>query len=414
VEGLWGAGDWDLEEVVYEEGDQVYGYYAGKNQSEEHFAFAPSQRGRKSGDGTVPYHSLSWCHTWMGDKVNITRLPQTELFEEEQVEVFRDTAVDGFATNHAQASAAGVNTFYEERRVDPADQHKMSHTAVWELDQVEHREVIGSPVFLRELLHQIESQQRAQMDVRFQMQNVLSQVTQKHNLFATKTGARHPNSDDGCFWDYGRAQCAWPQHCEFRFTFGDLSATHSCKLRSNSTAEPPPSSDEECTWDYSRVKCANPQHCEYRYTLGDFFLSHSCLMRKPPEVPRVPRVNEALREKVCGSAESPAGVGREVIGQASAGRPGIVEPAEDSPLAAASTPPPGTPLDTGPEEMAGGDVACVCEDAVCYHGMCKYARQCEGGSQPFGPTHGWWGSCPAGPSDQSASSAPDRNPDSKL
>ncbi|PIA45483.1 hypothetical protein AQUCO_01700779v1 [Aquilegia coerulea] len=32
--------------------------------------------GASSGDETVPYNSLSWCKTWLGSKVNITRAPQ--------------------------------------------------------------------------------------------------------------------------------------------------------------------------------------------------------------------------------------------------------------------------------------------------------------------------------------------------
>lgn len=27
----------------------------------------------------VPYHSLSWCKTWLGPKVNITRAPQVPI-----------------------------------------------------------------------------------------------------------------------------------------------------------------------------------------------------------------------------------------------------------------------------------------------------------------------------------------------
>lgn len=28
---------------------------------------------------------------------------------------------------------------------------------------------------------------------------------------------RGPLRDDDCYWDYGKARCAWPEHCEYRF-----------------------------------------------------------------------------------------------------------------------------------------------------------------------------------------------------
>ncbi|KAF5187671.1 hypothetical protein FRX31_022742 [Thalictrum thalictroides] len=34
--------------------------------------------GASSGDETIPYNSLSWCKTWLGSKVYITRAPQVE------------------------------------------------------------------------------------------------------------------------------------------------------------------------------------------------------------------------------------------------------------------------------------------------------------------------------------------------
>ncbi|MCO5551187.1 hypothetical protein L7F22_004685 [Adiantum nelumboides] len=35
-----------------------------------------------SGDGTLPYNSLSFCKTWLGSQVNITRVPQVASMRE--------------------------------------------------------------------------------------------------------------------------------------------------------------------------------------------------------------------------------------------------------------------------------------------------------------------------------------------
>lgn len=110
--------DWDVEEIYREEGNKV----TGADGTEELLS------NRKSGDGTVPYYSLSWCHTWMGSKVNVTRLPQTSLYSASEVLVQHNVPADTIPP------AGLATTFFEERR--KKGDGGVYHTAVWELDQV--------------------------------------------------------------------------------------------------------------------------------------------------------------------------------------------------------------------------------------------------------------------------------------
>jgi hypothetical protein len=56
----------------------------------------------KTGDGTVPYHSLSWAHTWLGPggtPVNVTVAPQSVYFSAQQTKSFQ--AIRQGAHHHA-------------------------------------------------------------------------------------------------------------------------------------------------------------------------------------------------------------------------------------------------------------------------------------------------------------------------
>ncbi|GMF39495.1 unnamed protein product [Phytophthora fragariaefolia] len=59
----------------------------------------------KTGDGTVPYHSLSWAHTWLGSKgssVRVTQTPQSVYFSAENITRVR--AVRHASNHHAEYS----------------------------------------------------------------------------------------------------------------------------------------------------------------------------------------------------------------------------------------------------------------------------------------------------------------------
>ncbi|KAI8031461.1 hypothetical protein LOK49_LG01G01775 [Camellia lanceoleosa] len=42
-----------------------------------------------------------------------------------------------------------------------------------------------------------------------------------------------PLREEDCYWDYGKARCAWPEHCEYRYVFGDVHLGQSYRLRNS-------------------------------------------------------------------------------------------------------------------------------------------------------------------------------------
>ncbi|KAL6340267.1 hypothetical protein AAG906_040703 [Vitis piasezkii] len=104
--------------------------------------------GAASGDETVPYHSLSWCKNWLGPKVNITRAPQSEhdgsdIQVEFNVEHHPD---EDIVPNMTRSPRVKYITYYEDSKSIPG-----RRTAVWELDKANHRNIVRSPVLMREL-----------------------------------------------------------------------------------------------------------------------------------------------------------------------------------------------------------------------------------------------------------------------
>ncbi|VFR00585.1 unnamed protein product [Cuscuta campestris] len=103
-------------------------------------------------------------------------------------------------------------TYYEDSESLPG-----RRTAVWEIDKANHRNIVRSPVLMRELWlemwHDIHPDKKSE--------------------FVTKE-KRGPLRDDDCYWDYGKARCAWAEHCEYRYIFGDVHLGQSCRLRNTS------------------------------------------------------------------------------------------------------------------------------------------------------------------------------------
>ncbi|POM71329.1 Hypothetical protein PHPALM_12116 [Phytophthora palmivora] len=203
----------------------------------------------KTGDGTVPYHSLSWAHTWLGSKgssVRVTQTPQSVYFSAENITRVR--AVRHATSHHAEYSllngklpiceadteansgrAAGffaglfgpLNrdriTFFESSKEVDGATHS---TGVWEIDGVGHRDILSNPAFLREL--------RAEL----------------RHIFNGKTNSdkssRPPVIDGDCYWNYRHAHCEFPEFCEYRYVFGDVTFDQSCRIRLKGTLPAPP------------------------------------------------------------------------------------------------------------------------------------------------------------------------------
>lgn len=170
--------------------------------------------GISSGDETVPYHSLSWCKSWLGPKVNITRAPQSEHDGTDvQVELnIRHDHDEDIVPNMTRTPKVKYVTFYEDSASIPG-----KRTAVWELDKANHRNIVRSSVLMRELWLQM-------------WHDIHPNAT---STFVTKT-KRGPLRDDDCYWDYGKARCAWAEYCEYRYVFGDVHLGQSCRLKNSS------------------------------------------------------------------------------------------------------------------------------------------------------------------------------------
>ncbi|KAI7730168.1 hypothetical protein M8C21_001456 [Ambrosia artemisiifolia] len=197
--------NWIMTDVVYEFEGSLYTRSGN---------LIEGNPGAASGDETVPYNSLSYCKNWLGPKVNITRTPQSE-HEGEDVQVHLDVEHHPGADiipNMTRSPRVKYITYYEDSESLPGQR-----TAVWELDKANHRNIVRSPILMRELW--LEMWHDIHPD--------------KKSKFVTK-GKRGPLRDEDCYWDYGKARCAWPEYCEYRYVFGDVHLGQSCRVRSSS------------------------------------------------------------------------------------------------------------------------------------------------------------------------------------
>ncbi|XP_042472424.1 phospholipid--sterol O-acyltransferase-like isoform X2 [Zingiber officinale] len=197
--------NWIMTDVVYE--------YEGTLLSRSGNSVSGNP-GPVSGDGTVSYNSLAWCKTWLGSKVNITRAPQSEHDGSDvQVELNVDHHQgNDLIPNMTRAPRSKYVTYYEDSESIPG-----RRMAVWELDKANHRNIVRSPVLMRELWLQM-------------WHDIHPDAKSK---FVTKA-KRGPLRDVDCYWDYAKARCAWSEYCEYRYVFGDVHLGQSCRLKSSS------------------------------------------------------------------------------------------------------------------------------------------------------------------------------------
>ncbi|ETV96537.1 hypothetical protein H310_10248 [Aphanomyces invadans] len=207
----------------------------------------------KTGDGTVGYDSLSWGHTWLGqkgDSIRVTRIPQAPFFTDDDVSTTHSTRLEYSSYTHDQPQHGGVCvapskqpqnatstggrrgflsdmmwsgepdpsiTFYEYTDT-------RTHTSVWELDRVQHREILSHPAFLRELKHE------------------LQQAFATGRAHASKS-FRPPHHDSDCYWNYLGAQCAYSEYCQYDYKFGDVTLDQSCRIKTTNTGGPTETND---------------------------------------------------------------------------------------------------------------------------------------------------------------------------
>eukprot|EP00250_Pteridium_aquilinum_P013191 c21190_g1_i1 orf=305-1612(+) len=168
-----------------------------------------------SGDGTLPYNSLSFCKTWLGSRVNVTRVPQTAHDGSDVQEIFDLEHPPGtdIVPNMSRDSRVNYVTFYEDEASHPGRK-----TAVWEFDKVNHRNMVRSSHLMRELWLEL----------------MHSGHPAAQRKFMPK-GVRYPIRDEDCYWDYAKARCAISEDCEYRYVFGDVHLGQSCRLKASRT-----------------------------------------------------------------------------------------------------------------------------------------------------------------------------------
>ncbi|XP_057965162.1 phospholipid--sterol O-acyltransferase [Malania oleifera] len=197
--------NWIITDVIYEMEGSLFSRSGN---------LVEGNSGAASGDETVPYHSLSWCKNWLGPKVNITRAPlsehdgsdvQVELNVEHQHEA-------DIVPNMTRSPRVKYITYYEDSESIPG-----KRTAVWEFDKGSHRNIVRTPALMRELWLQL-------------WHDIHPDAKSK---FVTKA-KRGPLRNEECYWDYGKARCAWPEYCEYRYVFGDVHLGQSCRLKNSS------------------------------------------------------------------------------------------------------------------------------------------------------------------------------------
>ncbi|XP_058198145.1 phospholipid--sterol O-acyltransferase isoform X2 [Rhododendron vialii] len=197
--------NWIITDVIYEFEGSLYSRSGN---------LVEGNPGVASGDETVPYHSLSWCKNWLGPKVNITRAPQSE-HDGSDVQVHLNVEhhhEEDIVPSMTRSPRVKYITYYEDSESLPG-----RRTAVWELDKANHRNIVKAPVLMRELW--------------LEMWHDIHPDAKSKFVMKAKRG---PLRYEDCYWDYGKARCAWPEHCEYRYVFGDVHLGQSCRLKNSS------------------------------------------------------------------------------------------------------------------------------------------------------------------------------------
>jgi len=188
-----------------------------------------SYRTRQSGDGTVPYASLSWAFSFFDENVpvNLTMVPSHRSYEEDDILTFENVGENLTSLMKSKEH----NRFFVQRSIGVSRRTglpKLKTTQVWEIQGVAHRDsVTDSRVLeqLRSVLLKNKKMKRKLRDIRTESrrdleQSVMSLMRQDmiYDVVLEHAAWSHdkqPESDDACFWDYAKVRCAWARYCEY-------------------------------------------------------------------------------------------------------------------------------------------------------------------------------------------------------
>lgn len=96
----------------------------------------------------------------------------------------------------------------------------------YHLHVANHRNIVRSPALMRELWLQIWHDIHVDSPSKFVTKGktwctvlLFSKINLILLIITMLIAKRGPLRDDDCYWDYGKARCAWPEYCEYRFYF---------------------------------------------------------------------------------------------------------------------------------------------------------------------------------------------------
>jgi len=208
---------------------------------------------RKSGDGTVSYYSLSWCHSWFGDGlVNITKYPAGRTYEADDVDTYFNVDVsdpDQLAKINEKRTPQGYNTLFLQKQEHvnaKTGLPSMKSIQVWEMDGVTHKDTVTDIRVTRLIqwtLLKMEAWSHAVMETHERYIAMMREELRLNSIvrscWATEMVKQgiffsrkdHPKTDNDCYWDYYNVACAWPRYCHYQYQMGDLHLGQSCRLR---------------------------------------------------------------------------------------------------------------------------------------------------------------------------------------
>lgn len=218
--------------------------------------------GRKSGDGTVPYYSLSWCHSWFGSGlVNITKYPANRKYETDDVENFLNVDVmnaSQTAKMDENRTGHGYDSMYVQQWQEEHPESglpRLKTIQVWEINGVIHKDAITDTRMthlIQWTMNKMEEFRRALLEAGEQIfdtarnesslssllnSNWMVEMAREGPLFSKE---HPPTTDDDCYWDYYNVACAWPRYCSHQYKIGDLHLSQSCRLRETPLAKDDP------------------------------------------------------------------------------------------------------------------------------------------------------------------------------
>jgi len=245
-------------------------------------------RERKSGDGTVPYFSLSWCQSWLGDRANVTRVPSGRSYEQDDIVNYRNVDLTDLSERRRIDGSGGRhNTYLTKRWVERDPLSGLQRTRsiqVWEMDGVKHRDSVTDPRVLSQMQQVIVKSHEANLKYREIVRKVRRDAWRKIDASglleqnpieeaaleaATWSDTKKPTTNDECYWDYRNARCAWLRYCVYDFVVGDLHLSQSCRLRPSPLPHDHPILREMDRSDYASQANRTDTQIEWRFVYAD-------------------------------------------------------------------------------------------------------------------------------------------------